>query len=118
MEPDRTNGRIEVRFLIEAGATVEVCKSKQTFRATTANMSGSGVLLRFEEPVQLAVGDHVNCEFKILHDADESLPYWCVGNVARVEGCLVAVEFKGVGFSPLKSESDGAIALVSESGPQ
>ena len=55
MEPDHSGNRRELRFLIEAGAGVEVCKTGQTLRATTANMSGGGVLLDFEEPVQLAV---------------------------------------------------------------
>ena len=40
----------------------------------------------FEEPVQLAVGDRVICEFMVLHDADKPLPYWGVENVARTEG--------------------------------
>jgi hypothetical protein len=114
MEPDHSGKRRELRFLIEAGARVEVCKSGQTLRATTANMSGGGVLLDFEEPVQLAVGDRVICEFMVLHDADKPLPYWGVGNVARVENCRVAIELKGGGFSPLKSETGGAMPSVLE----
>jgi len=111
MEPDHpptdhSPKRREPRFVIEAGATVEVCKNGQTMRATTANMSGGGVLLNFEEPVQLEVGDHVICEFRVLHDADKPLPYWGVGNVARVENCRVAIEFKGGGYRPLRSEND------------
>jgi len=55
MEPDHSKKRTEVRFLIEAGATVEVTKNGQTIRATTVNMSAGGVLLHFEEPVELEV---------------------------------------------------------------
>jgi PilZ domain-containing protein len=104
MKPD-SGKRVEIRFVIEAGALVQVTKNNLTFQATTVNMSGSGVLMRFAEPVQLVVGDRLDCEFKIVHDADKPLPYWSVGNVVRVEDCLVAVEFKGVGFTPLKPES-------------
>jgi hypothetical protein len=78
MEPDQPykNQQRELRFLIEAGATVDVIKNGQTIRATTVNMSGCGVLPHFEEPVQLAVGDQVIAEFKIANEADKSLPYW------------------------------------------
>jgi hypothetical protein len=55
MEPEYSTKRTEVRFLIEAGATVKASKYGQTIRATTVNMSAGGVLLHFEEPVQLAV---------------------------------------------------------------
>jgi hypothetical protein len=118
MEPDCPGKRREPRFLIEAGATVELCKSGHTIRATTANMSGCGVLVDFEEPVQLAVGDQVICEFMVVHDADKPLPYWGVGNVARVENCRVAIELKGGGFCPLKSETESATAAESEAGPR
>ena len=110
--------RRELRFLIEAGATVEVCKNGRTIRAITANMSGGGVLLDFDEPVQLAVGDQVICEFRVVHDADKPLPYWGVGNISRVEDCRIAVEFKGGGFLPLKSAADGAATLQSGPGPR
>ena len=126
MEPDRSNKRKELRFLIEAGASVEVCKNGQTIRAATVNMSGCGVLLNFEEPVQLAAGDKVICEFMVVHDADKPLPYWGVGNVVRVDNCRVAIELKGGGFCPLrsggccplKSETHGAAAPESEPGPR
>jgi len=48
-----------------------VNKSGLITRATTVNMSGSGVLLHFEEAVQLALGDQVTCEFQVSHDADK-----------------------------------------------
>jgi hypothetical protein len=118
--------RKELRFLVEAGATVEVCKSGEILHATTANMSGGGVLLDFEEPVQLAVGDRVICEFMVVHDADKPLPYWGVGNVARVENSRVAIELKGGGFCPsrsggscpMRSETDSAAASASEPDPR
>ena len=126
MEPGCSGRRREPRFLIEAGATVELCKSGQTIRAITANMSGCGVLVDFEEPVQLAVGDRVICEFMVVHDADKPLPYWGVGNVARVENSRVAIELKGGGFCPsrsggscpMRSETDSAAASASEPDPR
>ncbi|MGA9415417.1 MAG: PilZ domain-containing protein [Terriglobales bacterium] len=76
MEPEYSNKRKEVPFLIEVRATVKASKNGQTIRATTVNMSGCGVLLQFDEPVLLAVGDQVSCEFKVAHKADSPLPYW------------------------------------------
>ncbi len=108
MEPDYPLKRRELRFLVEAGATVEVSKNGQTVHAKTVNMSPSGVLLNFEEPVQLAVGDQVICEFKVAHEADSPLPYWGVGDVVRVGNSSVAVLLKAGGYSPLKSEPGGA----------
>jgi PilZ domain-containing protein len=104
MEPHYPHQRREVRFVIEAGATVEVGKNGQTIHATTVNMSGGGVLLHFEESVPLAVGDQVSCEFKVEHGADSPLPYWGLGEVVRViEGCSFAIVLKAGGFSPLES---------------
>jgi hypothetical protein len=111
MEPDHLEQRPkqrELRFLIEAGATVEVGKNGQTIHATTVNMSAGGVLLHFEEPVQLEVGDQVTCEFRVEHEADKPLPYWGVGNVVRVQDCRVAVMLRFGGFSPLQSETRAA----------
>jgi hypothetical protein len=108
MEPEYSTKRTEVRFLIEAGATVKASKYGQTIRATTVNMSAGGVLLHFEEPVQLAVGDQVTCEFRVAHEAGSPLPYWGLGNVVRVEDCRVAIVLKAGGFSPLESETDAA----------
>jgi hypothetical protein len=118
MEPDHSKKRTEVRFLIEAGATIEVTKNGQTIRATTVNMSAGGVLLHFEEPVELEVGDQVICEFRVSHEADESLPNWGLGNVVRVEDCRAAIKLKAGGLSPLESETDGAVPGESEPGPR
>lgn len=97
--------------MIEAGATVKASKNGQTIRAATVNMSPSGVLLHFEEPVQFAVGDQVSCEFRVEHEASSPLPYWGLGNVVRVKDCSVAVELKAGGFSPLDAEADTAASM-------
>jgi hypothetical protein len=63
-------------------------------------MSGSGVLMTFEEPLNLAVGDQISADFKISNGADDSLPYWAIGKVVRVQDSGIAVVFKAGGFSP------------------
>lgn len=86
MEPDGSDRRREDRFPINAGAAVAVNDNGRTASATTLNISGCGVLLQFAEPVQLAVGDQVVCDFDASHDTDKRLPYWAVGYVVRVDG--------------------------------
>jgi len=107
MQPDYSDRRREPRFPIEAGATVEVSKNGEVVSATTVNISGSGVLLQFEEPVQLAVGDQVVCEFKVSYETDKPLPYWGVGHVVRVDGCRAAIVLMAGGLAPLESEPGG-----------
>jgi hypothetical protein len=104
MESER---RREERFPIKTGATVTVNKDGRTVSATTVDISGCGVLLQFEEPVILAVGDHVVCDFAVSHETDKPLPYWGVGCVVRVDGCYAAVDFQAGGLSPLNPESGG-----------
>ena len=105
MESEHPEKRREPRYPIQAGASVTVNKSGLITRATTVNKSGSGVLLHFEEAVQLALGDQVTCEFQVSHDADKPLPYWGVGHVVRVEGCCIGIEFKAGVLCELESES-------------
>jgi hypothetical protein len=69
-------------------------------RATTVNLSGCGVLLHFREPVQIAVGDELICEFKVRHRAGKSLPCWGVGHVVRIDGTKAAVELSAGGYNP------------------
>jgi hypothetical protein len=106
MQPDGIDQRREPRFPIQTGAAVEVQKRGQIVNATTVNISGCGVLLEFEIPTQLAVGDPVVCEFRVTRQADKPLPCWGVGDVVRVDGCRVAVDFKAGGLAPLEPEPD------------
>ena len=64
MEPSDSERRREERFPIEAGATVVVNYNGRSVSATTRHQR---VRRQFEESVQLAVGDQVACEFKVLH---------------------------------------------------
>jgi hypothetical protein len=105
------NERKETRFPVEAGATVEVRNNGRIVRATTVNGSGCGVLLEFEESVQLAISDQVSCDFSIADSAEKPLPCWGLGNVVRVEGRSVAIEFKAGGHYPSESQADCAPLL-------
>jgi PilZ domain len=80
--------------VIEAGATVKVLKSGQILYAKTVNMSGGGVLLHFDESAHLAVGDPVDCEFRVAPEYGSPLPYRGVGDVTRLEGCYVAIRLR------------------------
>lgn len=102
------NERREPRFIIEIGAAVEVNNSGRPVRATTINVSGSGVLLEFEELVQFPVGDAVFCDFNIAGQAENPLPCWGWGKVVRAEGRRIAVEFKAGCYEAVVAEGDGA----------
>lgn len=115
MNQNREHKQRELRFLIDAGATVDVIKNGQTIRATTVNMSGSGVLLHFNQPVSLVVGDQVIGEFKIEGGADDSLPYWAVGNIVRVEERGVAIAFAGGAYSSADSPAVATLLVQSDS---
>jgi hypothetical protein len=116
MEPDSSDNRREPRFPVKTGATVEVQKCGEIAGATTVNISGCGVLLEFKVPTQLAVGDPVVCEFDVTRGAGKPLPYWGMGDVVRVEGCQVAVDFKAGGLSSSISAAGGAASREPESG--
>ena len=109
MEPEWADRRREPRYPIQAGAAVEVNSNGngygRSIRATTVDMSGCGVLLQFEEPAQLAVGDRVICEFQLPQEAGKPLPYWGVGSIVRVECLRVAVDIEGGGWSLPDSKS-------------
>ena len=80
------------------------------------DMSGSGVLLRFDGAVQLAPGDEVTCDFKLSSDADNSLPHWGIGTVVRVDGRSVAIELKAGGLCELEPKAE--VPTVRESVPR
>jgi hypothetical protein len=101
MERDFSDRRREPRFPIVAGASVQVRGRNGLAAATTIDVSGGGVLLRYSGNDPLAVGDDVTCEFRLPQDSGEPLPYWGVGSIVRVSDDLVAVELMSGGFSPL-----------------
>ena len=106
MKPTYPEKRRHLRFQVTAGTKVELSKNGKTVRATTIDMSASGVLLHFEEPVQLSVGDRVTCDFNVTNEVEKPLPYWGVGNVVRVLDREAAIELKSGRWSRVESETD------------
>lgn len=103
MDCDGPERRKEPRYVIHAGAAVEVCHDGWTSKATTVDISGSGVLMEFAEPVSLAVGCEVFCQFSVSYANEQVLPYWGVGTVVRVDDRQAAVEFSAAGLTPLNN---------------
>jgi hypothetical protein len=92
------NTRKEPRLAIAVEAGVKAKNSDRSVRVTTVNASRWGVFLELKGAVQLEVGDPVFCEFDISDAEQNPLPCWGSGNVVRVEGRCVAVEFKSAFF--------------------
>jgi hypothetical protein len=88
------NARKAPRLAIEVKAAVKAKNSDRTFRATTVNASRWGVFEELKGSVQLVAGDPLFCEFDTSDQEQDPLPCWGAGNVVRVEGRCVAVEFK------------------------
>jgi hypothetical protein len=103
---DTREKRKEARFDLQVGAGVAFKKNGRTFRATTVNASGAGVLLKFEDSPELRIGDSVYCDFG--PDDGHMLPSWVTGNVVRVEERNVALEFTSTGhFESLGLKTGG-----------
>jgi hypothetical protein len=101
---DTREKRKEARFDLQVGAGVAFKKNGRTFRATTVNASGGGVLLKFEDLPELRIGDSVYCDFGPVDR--HLLPSWVTGNVVRVEGRNVALEFTSTGhFEPVETKN-------------
>jgi hypothetical protein len=69
------NERKEPPFLIEIGTAVEVNNSGRAIRATSINVRGCGVLLKFQELDPFLVGDPVFCDFNIADQTQNPLPH-------------------------------------------
>jgi hypothetical protein len=103
----------EERIPIEADTTVEFGEPIHSSHAKSVNMTSGGVLLHFDEPVELAVGDTVTCDFVVEHKQNQPLPYWGLGRIVRVDSAdSVAVELQATGLVPLNPESAAASVPV------
>jgi hypothetical protein len=112
MSDDHDERRREDRIPVEADASVESSDKGRTAHAKSINMSSAGVLLRFDEPVPLAVGDRVTCDFLMHHEPSLPLPYWGLGRIVRVgAGGTVAVELQSVGLRGLGTEDSTSPTL-------
>jgi hypothetical protein len=83
--------RRERRYDAGAHATLSTAAGI-THEGTLVNISGSGVLLRIDEPADIVVGDHVTCEIGPVHIDEEAFPDWGAGRVAWLKGDFVGVE--------------------------
>jgi hypothetical protein len=91
--------RKEDRISVEAAGTVELIESGQSSHARSINMTSGGVLLRFDEPVALAEGEQVACDFLGDHGPELPLPYWGLGRIVRVDPAgSVAIELNTAGL--------------------
>ena len=102
MEHKGPEKRKEVRYPVQASASIEIMGTSETTSATTSNLSESGVLLHCDQPTGFSRGDKVSCEFNVHPGRDESLPCWGIGNVVRVDGDTVAVALTAAGFEPVE----------------
>jgi len=94
----------EDRIPVEAEATVEFGGPGHSSHAKTINMTSAGVLLHFDEPVELAVGDLVTCDFVVEHKPEVPLPYWGLGKIVRVDSAgSFAVELQATMLVPFGS---------------
>lgn len=102
MCPITYDKRREPRSSIQAGTLVRLLHNQRALKAVTVNMSGCGVLLQFDAPVDLAVGDRVDCEFALPNESGTTLPYWAEGTIVRLEGNRVAIDFRSGGWTNSK----------------
>ena len=82
-----------MRFPVQPGTTIEVNHKGVPDCAAVLDISLTGILLQFEHPVDLAIGDWLTLDF-VQDDPDSlPLPYWGVGRVVRSEDKQVALNF-------------------------
>ena len=93
MEPERPDQRKELRYPLEAQAILERNTGEQ-LNAATVNVSGSGMLVLLERDQELRLGEEVWCSLLLYQG--KPAQSWGLGTVMRVEGTLVAIEFKKV----------------------
>jgi hypothetical protein len=103
------NERREARVPIAVVANVEVNNNGQIVHATTINVSGCGVLLRFDEAIHVSPGDEVLCEFSSASPTQKSLPCWVFGSVVRVEGNRVAIDFRSGSYYAQETERESPL---------
>ncbi len=90
LSPDK---RREMRFPVQPGTIIEVNHHGVPDRARTCDISFTGILLEFDHPVTLAIGDWLTLDFVRDDSNSLPLPYWGVGRIVRIEGNSVALDF-------------------------
>ena len=94
-----------MRFPVQPGTTIEINHEGVPDHAAVKNISFTGILLQFDHPVELAIGDWLTLDF-IQDDPNAlPLPYWGVGRVVRLEDNQVALNFDIQALVDLNLES-------------
>jgi len=97
MQHESVNKRKETRYPVDTQAILER-KTGEQLSAATLNISGSGMLVNLARAPDLRLGEELLCS--VLLYQDKPLQSWGLGTVRRVEGSLVAIEFKSVSLAP------------------
>jgi len=95
--------RRATRYPIEAPVAVRK-RNGEVVRATSVNVSASGILLHVEHPARFHLGEEVSIQFDSEHDADKPLSTWGVGRVVRVDQVRSAVQLDAGTFHHLPSD--------------
>jgi hypothetical protein len=111
-ESRKPDNRRTPRHVIEAEAAVKPIEGSASFAATAVNVSASGIYLKAEREIALAVGDEVNCEVKAPPGEDLPHSSWGIGRIVRVEGCGAAVELTAGIFHPHSEPGDERPPLI------
>jgi len=106
---DPAGRRSEPRFPVSPGTLIEINKEGTVTTAMVENISASGILLRFEVPVTLALGEWVTLDFVDKVENAPPLPYWGVGRVIRIDGLKVAMTLNVSGLVDLDSTPASAV---------
>ena len=87
--------RAEVRLPIAVGTKVTLRDWPLPNPAMTVNLNSTGALLRFDEPIDLHLGDVILCDFDETEtDVRNGAPaHWARGEVVRIAGSDVALQF-------------------------
>jgi hypothetical protein len=114
MGDEHVERRRETRIPVEADASIASGRNSPAARAKSINMTSTGVLLRFDEPVSLAVGERVTCRFTGSHEPPIPLPYWGLGRIVRVDAANVAVELQATGLTQRHSKASASPTISSD----
>ncbi len=111
MEYRGAEKRKEPRYPIAAEATIRPIDGGEGAPARTVNLSGAGVLLRFERPLGLRVGQQVICEVTLPDAPGKPLPSWGLGTVVRVDDSCAAIELQAGSFDPAPAPDDSGDSI-------
>lgn len=89
--------RKEIRYPLEAKVILRT-KNGQAIHATAADISSSGMRLRFGEPCPLARGEEITVQVELAEYPDKPFSSWGVGRIAYVDGNGAGIQLLGGQF--------------------